>query len=198
MEHRFTRVLVCSLCRCPQSFHEITISAASENAWKGTLDSVRPQGGLRVIKAPIGMACEPPPSTISTRSLRISPPGTVWPGRLRRRSPTLLPGWVDAYLRHRLKPNEGWFCSFAYADHDLVGLPVIVAPHPVLGSRCPLLRPHLMVHPIRRYCPGARACRGSASGPPGGGRSRSTKASWAQSMGRETELPCLVCPAERS
>ena len=55
--------------------------------------------------------------------------------------PTLLPGWVDAFLRHRLKPNESWFCSFAYAGDELVGvLPVIVTPHPILGQRWPLLR----------------------------------------------------------
>ena len=54
---------------------------------------------------------------------------------------TLLPGWVDAFLRHRLKPNERWFCSFAYAATELVGvLPVVITPHPILGIRWPLLR----------------------------------------------------------
>src|SRR5258707_591917 len=54
--------------------------------------------------------------------------------------PTLLPAWVDAFLRHRLKPDKTWFCSFVYADEELIGvLPVIVAPHPVLGRRWPLL-----------------------------------------------------------
>jgi hypothetical protein len=47
--------------------------------------------------------------------------------------PTLLPGWIDAFLRHRLKPNENWFCSFAYHNDKLVGvLPIIISPHPVL------------------------------------------------------------------
>ncbi|WP_201835051.1 GNAT family N-acetyltransferase [Microvirga zambiensis] len=54
---------------------------------------------------------------------------------------TLLPGWVDAFLRHQLKPNENWFCSFAYAGDRLVGvLPVIVTPHALLGHRSPQLR----------------------------------------------------------
>jgi CelD/BcsL family acetyltransferase involved in cellulose biosynthesis len=55
--------------------------------------------------------------------------------------PTLLPGWVDAFLRHQLKPNERWFCSFAYIGDSLVGvLPIIVTPHPLLGRRWPQLR----------------------------------------------------------
>ncbi|WP_246690587.1 GNAT family N-acetyltransferase [Microvirga aerophila] len=54
--------------------------------------------------------------------------------------PTLSPAWVDAFLRHRLKKGERWFCSFAYASDELVGvLPTIVVPHPVLGERWPLL-----------------------------------------------------------
>jgi CelD/BcsL family acetyltransferase involved in cellulose biosynthesis len=55
--------------------------------------------------------------------------------------PTLLPGWVDAFLRHRLKPNERWLCCFAYLGDRLVGvLPVIVTPHRLLGSSWPTLR----------------------------------------------------------
>jgi CelD/BcsL family acetyltransferase involved in cellulose biosynthesis len=55
--------------------------------------------------------------------------------------PTLLPGWLEASLRHGLEPNERWFCSFAYADGKLVGvLPIIIAPHPVLGQNFPVLR----------------------------------------------------------
>jgi CelD/BcsL family acetyltransferase involved in cellulose biosynthesis len=54
--------------------------------------------------------------------------------------PTVLPGWVDAYLRHRLKPNESWLCCFAYLGDRLVGvLLAIVTPHPILGIRWPLL-----------------------------------------------------------
>jgi hypothetical protein len=55
---------------------------------------------------------------------------------------TLLPGNVDAVLRHKLKPNESWLCSFAYVSDRLVGaLPVIVTPHPLLGRHWPQLRP---------------------------------------------------------
>jgi len=58
-----------------------------------------------------------------------------------QKSPTLLPGWVSAYLRHCLKPDERWLCSFAYAGNRLVGvLPVIISPHPILGRHGPLLR----------------------------------------------------------
>ena len=31
-----------------------------------------------------------------------------------QRLPTLLPAWVDAFLRHQLKSDEGWLCCFAY------------------------------------------------------------------------------------
>lgn len=55
---------------------------------------------------------------------------------------TLLPGWAEAVLRHQLKPNEKWFCSFAYIGDRLVAaLPLIVTPHPLLGRRFPQLRP---------------------------------------------------------
>jgi CelD/BcsL family acetyltransferase involved in cellulose biosynthesis len=58
-----------------------------------------------------------------------------------KKSVDLLPGWVDAFLRHRLKRDESWFCSFAYTGNELVGcLPVVIAPHPILGRRWPLLR----------------------------------------------------------
>lgn len=54
--------------------------------------------------------------------------------------PSLLPDWVDAFLRHRLKPGETWFCSFAYDGDALVGaLPVVVVPHPILGRWRPVL-----------------------------------------------------------
>lgn len=58
-----------------------------------------------------------------------------------QKTPTLLPSWVDAFLRHRLKPNENWFCSFAYLDDTLVGvLPIIVSRHSLLRQHWPLLR----------------------------------------------------------
>jgi CelD/BcsL family acetyltransferase involved in cellulose biosynthesis len=55
--------------------------------------------------------------------------------------PTLLPSWVDAFLRHKLSSNESWLCCFAYAGDRLVGvLPVIATPHSFLGSARPMLR----------------------------------------------------------
>ncbi len=55
---------------------------------------------------------------------------------------TLLPGWVDAFLRHRLQPGESWLCSFVYVDGRLAGaLPLVLTPHPLLGARWPRLRP---------------------------------------------------------
>jgi CelD/BcsL family acetyltransferase involved in cellulose biosynthesis len=58
-----------------------------------------------------------------------------------QRIPTLLPGWVDAFLRHKLKPNERWLCCLAHAGDRLVGvLPVIVTPHRFLGTSWPTLR----------------------------------------------------------
>ncbi|WP_162815939.1 GNAT family N-acetyltransferase [Microvirga aerophila] len=58
-----------------------------------------------------------------------------------QKNPSLLPDWVVTFLRHRLQPHATWFCCFAYAGDELVGvLPVIVAPHPLLGSRWPVLR----------------------------------------------------------
>jgi CelD/BcsL family acetyltransferase involved in cellulose biosynthesis len=55
--------------------------------------------------------------------------------------PFLLLDWVDAFLRHRLKPGERWFCSFVYASDKLMGvLPVIVTPHSLLGSSRSTLR----------------------------------------------------------
>jgi hypothetical protein len=54
--------------------------------------------------------------------------------------PTLLPEWIDAFLRHRVAADARWFCSFAYAGSELIGvLPVIVSPHPILGQRQPRL-----------------------------------------------------------
>jgi hypothetical protein len=58
-----------------------------------------------------------------------------------QRIPVLSPLWVDAFLRHCLAANEKWFCIFAYAGDELIGvLPVISAPHPILGPQRPLLR----------------------------------------------------------
>jgi Acetyltransferase (GNAT) domain len=55
-------------------------------------------------------------------------------------TPTLLPAWVDAFMRHRLQPDERWFCSFAYLGDQLIGvLPIVAAPHPILGRSRPLL-----------------------------------------------------------
>jgi CelD/BcsL family acetyltransferase involved in cellulose biosynthesis len=76
-----------------------------------------------------------------------------------QRIPTLLPGWVDAFLRHRLKPGERWLCSFAYDGDELVGaLPIIASPHPVLGCRWPIL-----TTPFDKFTPSGdiplRACR---------------------------------------
>src|SRR5205085_1505719 len=61
--------------------------------------------------------------------------------RLPQQISTVLPSWTSAFLRHRLKPHETWLCSFAYADGKLIGvLPLIIAPHNILGKACPLLR----------------------------------------------------------
>jgi hypothetical protein len=66
-----------------------------------------------------------------------------------QRTPVLLPGWIEAFIHHRLKPTESWLCSFAYLGERLVGvLPVIVIPHPVLGRRRPLLRTPVDVHTV--------------------------------------------------
>ncbi|WP_210485787.1 GNAT family N-acetyltransferase [Microvirga antarctica] len=57
-----------------------------------------------------------------------------------QRIPNLLPAWIDAYLRHRLGPNESWICCFAYLGDRLVGaLPLVVTPHPVFGRARPVL-----------------------------------------------------------
>jgi CelD/BcsL family acetyltransferase involved in cellulose biosynthesis len=61
--------------------------------------------------------------------------------RAPQRIPTLLPGWVAAFFRHRIKPNESWFCCIAFAGDELVGvLPLVVTPHPLFGTHWPLLR----------------------------------------------------------
>ncbi|WP_448204584.1 GNAT family N-acetyltransferase [Azospirillum sp. sgz302134] len=58
-----------------------------------------------------------------------------------QRIPTLLPGWVEAHLRHCLTPEERWFCAFAYAGERLVGvMPVVAAPHRFLGPAFPVLQ----------------------------------------------------------
>jgi hypothetical protein len=61
--------------------------------------------------------------------------------------PTLLPAWVDAFLRHKLKREERWLCCFAYLGDRLVGvLPVIVSPHRLLGSTWPILHTPFDAH----------------------------------------------------
>lgn len=58
-----------------------------------------------------------------------------------QRNAYLLSSWFKAAFRHALGPDEQWFCSFAYADGNLIGvLPAIVAPHPLLGRKYPVLR----------------------------------------------------------
>ena len=58
-----------------------------------------------------------------------------------QRVPTLSPAWVEAHLRHRLRPEERWCCSFTYAGERLVGvLPVVITPHRILGAARPVLR----------------------------------------------------------
>jgi hypothetical protein len=90
-------------------------------------------------------------STITVRSLdalipHISPwDQLAW--KAPQKIPNLLPAWIDAFLRHRLTPNERWFCSFAYFGDRLVGvLPIIVTPHVLLGSAWPILRTPFDVH----------------------------------------------------
>jgi CelD/BcsL family acetyltransferase involved in cellulose biosynthesis len=52
-----------------------------------------------------------------------------------------LPAWIQAFLRHRLKPGERWLCSFAYRGDQLIGaLPLICRPHALLGQSLPLLQ----------------------------------------------------------
>jgi hypothetical protein len=86
-----------------------------------------------------------PLRTITVRDFgALAPHVSAW-DRLAREAPqqlsTLLPGWVGAFFHHRLKPDQRWFCSFAYAGDRLVGvLPVIVTPHWLLGLRWPQLR----------------------------------------------------------
>jgi hypothetical protein len=74
----------------------------------------------------------------------LAPHAEAW-DRLARQAPqmipSLMPGWVDAFLRHRLRPGEQWLCCFAYSANALVGvLPVVVMPHPVFGLAKPLVR----------------------------------------------------------
>src|SRR6478735_12551306 len=57
-----------------------------------------------------------------------------------QRVANLLPAWIDAYLRHRLAPNESWICSFAYRGDRLIGvMPLVVTPHPIFGRSRPVL-----------------------------------------------------------
>jgi len=64
-----------------------------------------------------------------------------------QRLPTLLPSWIDAVLRYRLKEMEHWLCCFAYEGDRLVGvLPVIVTPHWLMGSSWPTLRTPFDAH----------------------------------------------------
>jgi hypothetical protein len=61
--------------------------------------------------------------------------------------PTLMPGWVDAFLRHKLSSDERWLCSFAYIGDRLVGvLPIVITPHPFLGASWPILRTPFDAH----------------------------------------------------
>ena len=83
MEHRcdagFWSVLV---CRCPQLFHEITISAASKKM-PGREPSI---ADARKVVSALSKPCEPPPSANHFDALAPHfPAGHVWPGRLRRR-----------------------------------------------------------------------------------------------------------------
>jgi CelD/BcsL family acetyltransferase involved in cellulose biosynthesis len=61
-----------------------------------------------------------------------------------QRLPMLSHAWVTSYLEHSLRPGESWCCALAYEAGSLVGvLPLVIAPHPLLGQLFPLLRtPH--------------------------------------------------------
>jgi len=58
-----------------------------------------------------------------------------------QRLPTYFPAWMEPVFRDGLGSDQRWFCSLAYMGERLVGvLPVILTPHPLLGSRWPLLQ----------------------------------------------------------
>lgn len=85
-----------------------------------------------------------PIRTVTVRSLEgLAPHVQAWDAlawNAPQALPSLLPGWADAFLRHRLLANEKWLCSFAYAGSALVGvLVVIVSPHRFLGHARPWL-----------------------------------------------------------
>ena len=60
------------------------------------------------------------------------------------RLPTLSYAWVASYLENLLTSQEKWYCILAFDRQELVGvLPIVVAPHKVLGNPLPRLRtPH--------------------------------------------------------
>jgi hypothetical protein len=84
-------------------------------------------------------------STVTVRNFDgLAPHLAAW-DRLAWQAPqkiaNLLPAWIDAFLRHRLGPQDHWLCIFAYAGDALVGaMPVVVTPHPVLGAKRPMLQ----------------------------------------------------------
>jgi hypothetical protein len=54
---------------------------------------------------------------------------------------TALPAWVNAFLRHKLKQEQRWLCSFVYDGDQLVGaLPLIWRQLPILGKSRPILQ----------------------------------------------------------
>jgi CelD/BcsL family acetyltransferase involved in cellulose biosynthesis len=95
----------------------------------------------------------PPPAlrTITVRDFgALAPHHAAW-DRLAceapQKLPMLLPGWIDAFLRHRLKASQHWLCCFAYVGERLVGvLPVIVTPHWLLGASRPYLSTPIDAH----------------------------------------------------
>ena len=88
-----------------------------------------------------------PPETMRTVSVSdfeaLTPHLAAWDDlawHAPQRIPNLLPAWIDAYLRHRLAPNESWICSFAYLGDRLIGvMPLVVTPHPIFGRSRPVL-----------------------------------------------------------
>jgi CelD/BcsL family acetyltransferase involved in cellulose biosynthesis len=54
---------------------------------------------------------------------------------------TALPAWVNAFLRHRLKQEQCWLCSFVYDGDQLVGaLPLIWRQLPIPAMGRPILQ----------------------------------------------------------
>lgn len=77
--------------------------------------------------------------TVTVRDLEgLAPHVAAW-NDLVARAPqgvaSALPAWVQAFMRHRLGPDESWSCSFAYRDDRLVGvLPLVSRPLGILGG----------------------------------------------------------------